>query len=160
MIVNQSDAQLSKRALILLAKDLRDELERIPGVKRIDFAGEEFDQFQVALNPDLLERYGVSFQEVLTAINREGGFIPAGQIETDLGERSIRIDTRKKPIAPLSNTRVLPGTVYAVKDLSVLAWWSKGFQRSPSATPLTGAFRISISDMNMKFIGVSGSIYD
>ena len=96
MLVERADAELSKRALILLAKDLRDELERIPGVKRIDFAGEEFDQFQVALNPDLLERHGVTFQEVLAAINREGGFIPSGQIETELGERSIRIDTRPR----------------------------------------------------------------
>jgi len=95
-IVKRADSQLRKRALILLAKDLRDELERIPGIKRIDFAGEEYDQFQIALNPDLLERYGVSFQEVLNAINRQGGFIPAGQIETDLGERSIRIDTRPR----------------------------------------------------------------
>ncbi|OUU20513.1 MAG: hypothetical protein CBC13_10565 [Planctomycetia bacterium TMED53] len=98
MLVNRPDDQLSKRALTLLAKDLRDELERIPGVKRIDFAGEEFDQFQIALNPELLERYGISFQEVLSAVNRHGGSIPAGQIETDLGERSIRVDTR--PRAP------------------------------------------------------------
>ena len=36
MLVERADSELSKRALILLAKDLRDELERIPGVKRID----------------------------------------------------------------------------------------------------------------------------
>ena len=96
MIVNRKDSNLNKRALTLLAKELRDELENIDGVKRIDFAGEEFDQFQVAIDPDRLERYGVSFQEVLRALNVQGGFLPAGQIETGLGEKSIRIDTRPR----------------------------------------------------------------
>ncbi|HIC22091.1 MAG TPA: efflux RND transporter permease subunit, partial [Planctomycetes bacterium] len=45
MLVNSDDGNLDKRALTLLAKELRDRLERIPGVKRIDLAGDEFDQF-------------------------------------------------------------------------------------------------------------------
>jgi len=96
MLVNSDDGNLDKRALTLLAKELRDRLERIPGVKRIDLAGDEFDQFLVSIDPKKLDRHGVTFAEVLGAISAHGGTLPAGELDTALGERFIRIDTRPR----------------------------------------------------------------
>lgn len=96
MLVNEKNGDLDKRALTILAKELRDQLERIPGVKRVDFAGEEFDQFEVPLDPHKLDRYGITFSEVLEALTNHGGSQPAGQVDTPLGERTIRVDTRPR----------------------------------------------------------------
>lgn len=96
MLVNAPHGNLDKRSLTILAKDLRDRLDRIPGVKRVDFAGEEFDQFQVSLDPEKLDRHATTFSDVLSALSSHGGSQPAGQIETSLGERTIRIDTRPR----------------------------------------------------------------
>ena len=96
MLTDTVNGNLDKRSLTILAKDLRDRLDRIPGVKRVDFAGEEFDQFLVALDPQKLDRHGCTFSEVQRSIATHGGTQPAGQIETSLGERSIRIDTRPR----------------------------------------------------------------
>ena len=96
MLVNSDSGNLNKRALTLLAKELRDRLEQIPGVKRIDFAGDEFDQFLVSIDPAKLDRHGVTLAEVLLAISAHGGTLPAGDLDTELGERFIRIDTRPR----------------------------------------------------------------
>ncbi len=94
-LLNQDGGRsLDKRALTLLGRDLRNQLESIPGVKRVDLSGDEDQQFTLALNSARLERYRVSFGEVLSALEWSGLSLPAGVARTSAGERTIVVDSR------------------------------------------------------------------
>ncbi len=85
---------LGKRALALLAKELRDRLELLPGVKRVDLMGDEAQQFLLDLDPDLLVRNRVTLTDTVAALRASGHSMPAGTLDTELGERTVRVDTR------------------------------------------------------------------
>jgi len=85
---------LDIRALTLLAKEMQTRLETIDGIKKVPLLGDRSQQFSVAIDPDLLQRHGVTFAEVAQALRDSGNSLPAGTLATDNGERLIRLDTR------------------------------------------------------------------
>lgn len=85
---------LSKRTLILLAKELRLRLEQVSQVKKVLLLGDSAEQYIVSLDPELLEKHRLTIQEVTAAMRKSGQAPPAGTIDTSNGERLIRIDNR------------------------------------------------------------------
>ena len=69
---------LSKRTLILLAKELRLRLEQVSQVKKVLLLGDSAEQYIVSLDPELLEKHRLTIQEV-TAAMRKSGQAPAGR---------------------------------------------------------------------------------
>jgi multidrug efflux pump subunit AcrB len=94
LIASNSARPLADRQLFLLAKDLRDRLETIPGVKRISIEGNRPEQFMVELDQTLLERHRVTYGEVVQALADAGVAPPAGTVDTIQGERLFRVDAR------------------------------------------------------------------
>ncbi len=94
LIAADPAALISKRSLALLAKDLRDEIEQIDGVKSVIIAGEEAEQFVVALNPARLEQHRLTVADVVASLRDAGVAPPAGIVDTGYGERLIRVDNR------------------------------------------------------------------
>ena len=82
------------RALVLLAKDLRTRLGQIEGVKEIALLGDDPEQFVVALDAAKLEQHRVTVSEVVAAMRSSGTSPPAGIVDTALGERLVRVDSR------------------------------------------------------------------
>ncbi|MCA8961164.1 MAG: efflux RND transporter permease subunit [Planctomycetes bacterium] len=87
-------APLDKRALTLLAKELRDRLELVDGVKRVGLMGEEAQQYVIALDPRLLSRHRLTPAEVVVALRATGRSLPGGTLALETGERTVRIDSR------------------------------------------------------------------
>ena len=85
-----------KRPLVLLAKELRNEIEALPQVLEVILLGDDAQQFTLALNPERLSEYGVDIHTVLHALRDSGQSLPGGRIVTALGERQIRIDDRHR----------------------------------------------------------------
>jgi len=111
---------LAARQLDLLAKDLRDRLEQLPGVKRIDIIGERREQFVVELDQAALQRHRVTYGEVANALAQAGGAPPAGTIDTAQGERLFRVDARYRTRADVMAVlvrRVGDGAQITVGDL-------------------------------------------
>lgn len=96
MLSRGSQGDLDDRALTLLATELQDRLERLEGIKRVDLAGISRQQFDIVLDPELLDRHGIALDEVLGALSSHNSTLPAGIVEGDVGELSIRIDTRPR----------------------------------------------------------------
>ena len=96
LVAKYNDLPLSKRSLILLAKNLRIRLQQISGVKDVILIGEDPEQFIVALNPGRLEQHRITTKEVVAAMRSTGFAPPAGSMNTQQGERLIRVDTRSR----------------------------------------------------------------
>ncbi len=94
LISDSSQEPLSKRTLLLMAKELRLRLEQIDKVKKVLLIGDNFQQYQVALDPDKLEEHRITLEQAASAMRFSGQAPPAGTIDTSNGENLIRIDKR------------------------------------------------------------------
>ena len=84
----------SNRALSLMAEEMKLHLRQIPGVKEVQLNGEYIREFHVYLNPRLLDKYGVTFDEVARALSEANISLPAGDYTHDGGEFVIVVDER------------------------------------------------------------------
>ncbi|WP_018126040.1 efflux RND transporter permease subunit [Desulfovibrio oxyclinae] len=96
----------SNRALTLMAEELKIPLERIEGVKEVSIEGEYTREFHVVLDPEKMRRFGVTFDEVATALDSANVSIPAGDFVSDSGEYVILVDERFRSREQVARTVV------------------------------------------------------
>ncbi|QKZ12223.1 efflux RND transporter permease subunit [Spirosoma sp. KUDC1026] len=85
---NMSPSQLYD----LIDKDLKPQLSNVAGVGQVTIIGGNERQIQVNVNAEKLRAYGVSIGQVSQAINAANTSYPAGQLETQESQFSIRFD--------------------------------------------------------------------
>jgi HAE1 family hydrophobic/amphiphilic exporter-1 len=106
------------------ADTLSDALERIPGVSKVSISGGREDEVHVIVDPALLDKFGLSIQQVTQAISLANTDIPAGSIETAGENYNVRLsgqinsiqDVQRVPITTLGGAPVL---VSDVADVSL-----------------------------------------
>ena len=96
----------SNRALSLMAKEMKIQLRQIPGVKEVELNGEYTREFHVFLNPELLDKYGLTFDDVATTLGTANVSIPAGDFTNDSGNFVIVVDERYRSTQQVSDTIV------------------------------------------------------
>ena len=82
------------RSLALMADVIKAPLRQIPGVKEVAIDGEYTREFHVYLNPEKLRGLGVSFNDVVTALEQTNLSIPAGKFRDQTGEFTIKVDEK------------------------------------------------------------------
>jgi multidrug efflux pump len=80
-----------ERVLVRLARDLRDELESIPGVLEAEISGDREELLEVIIDPVLLESYGISQSELLNLVMRNNRLVAAGALDTGEGSFAIKV---------------------------------------------------------------------
>jgi HAE1 family hydrophobic/amphiphilic exporter-1 len=78
VVVNIS-GNLPQRSLKLFGEELKTQLLKLPDVRNAQIEGEFEPEFHVALNPEKLRRFGVTFQQVGEAIRTANTKIPTGR---------------------------------------------------------------------------------
>ena len=76
-------------ALRGLAEDLQDTLQALPGVLRATLVGGQKREVRVEVDPQRLQHYGLSLEDVVEAVADENVSIPGGQL--DLGDISYAV---------------------------------------------------------------------
>lgn len=89
---------------------LKQKLEKIPGVGKIDLMGADKKQLMIKLDKTAMEYYGVSVNTVMSKLNSVNLNVPAGEIKQDKLDQSVRvigqfhsIDDAKNMLVPTSN---------------------------------------------------------
>ncbi|MGB2629990.1 MAG: efflux RND transporter permease subunit, partial [Candidatus Omnitrophota bacterium] len=82
--------EMTERQLQGYADALEDELEDINGVARIDKSGYRDKEMQVLVDSEKLEEYYVSIDEIESSLAQRNVSIPAGKMDTETTEYSIR----------------------------------------------------------------------
>ena len=82
MAVNVA-GDVSNKTLELLATELKTELRKINGVESVEKTGQYEEEFHVALSPQKLRKYGVSFYDATNAVKLANSRIPAGTYQKD-----------------------------------------------------------------------------
>ncbi|PKH85424.1 efflux RND transporter permease subunit [Colwellia sp. Bg11-28] len=76
-----------------LAKKIEDELLQLKNVSLVDLNIPE-DEISIEIKPNTLRKYGLSFDDVKKAINKYSANTSAGQLRTDVGIISVRVQNQ------------------------------------------------------------------
>lgn len=99
------------------------QIQQLKGVAEITVLGGEQREIQVNIDPEKLRFYQIPFQQVVEAINRAGLDVPAGNVQTDQVQNSVRLSGKFNELSAIENVQVampLPGASVYVRDLAVV----------------------------------------
>ena len=91
MIIINLAGEVGLMALKDVAEDLKDGLEAIPGVLEVRRAGGLEKEIKVQVDPQKLQYYGVSLNQLSNAIDRENTNLPGGTLEMGPTKYLIRV---------------------------------------------------------------------
>ncbi len=80
-----------ERTLVETARDLRDQLELLPGVLEVDIAGDREDVVEVLIDPVRAENYRQSQESLVQFIARNNELVAAGTLDTGSGRFAIKV---------------------------------------------------------------------
>ena len=114
---------LPERALIRIARELKDRLEALPGVLEADIAGEREELMEVIVDPLVMESYQLDFDAMLSMIRNNNLLVAAGAIDTGAGRMVIKVpgvieniqDVLDLPVKVSDNEVVTFGDVASVR---------------------------------------------
>ena len=113
-----------ERALIQIARNLKDRLESIPTVLKADIGGDRERLMEIIVDPVVLETYGVRFDQVIDLIYNNNKLVAAGAVDTGSGRMVIKVpgvvegleDVTSLPIKVDGDTVVTLGDVALVRS--------------------------------------------
>jgi len=73
------------------ARDLRDQLESLPGILEVDIAGDREDLVEVLIDPVRAENYRQSQESLIQFIARNNELVAAGALDTGSGRFAIKV---------------------------------------------------------------------
>jgi len=111
-----------ERTLLKLARNLRDELEGLPGVLEAEIAGDRDEVLEIVVDPLRLESYNVSYGQLLETVSRNNQLIAAGALDTGHGKFSIKVPGLFKTLDDILSlpVKVEDDAVVTVADITTL----------------------------------------
>ncbi len=82
---------LSERELITVARRLQDSIEAIPEVLEVDIGGDREDLLEIVVDPQVLESYGIDFDQLATLVSRNNQLVAAGSLDTGNGRMALKV---------------------------------------------------------------------
>lgn len=80
-----------ERMLNTISEELKDAIEGLSGVLEVDVGGERTELLEVLIDPTVFETYNISFEELISQINRNNRLIAAGAIESGAGRLVLKV---------------------------------------------------------------------
>ena len=121
----------SESELYELSKQIRDEVTRLPGISQAEITGLRPYEIGVEVSEDSLQQYGLTLEQVAQIIRSSSKDIPAGKINSKLGE--IRIRTLGQAYRQQDFERIIiisrdDGTRIRLEDIATI---NDGFTEDP-----------------------------
>ncbi|WP_288739928.1 efflux RND transporter permease subunit [uncultured Rheinheimera sp.] len=133
-----------QRGLKEFAKDVRDELKKLPGVSKVEVVGALDYEVSIEVSEHKLREYGLTFNQIVTAVRGSSVDLPGGSIKADNGNILLRAKGqayRQQDFADIvlinraDGTRLLLGDIAKVND---------GFVEMESYSTFNGKPSVSI----------------
>jgi multidrug efflux pump subunit AcrB len=101
---------LPDRLLVRQAETLRQRLLHVPGVKKVDLAGERPDRIFVNFSYARLTNLGVAPQDVFAALAKQNAVTPGGSIDTSGPQVFMRLDGELDDLQKIRDTPIVSGS--------------------------------------------------
>lgn len=100
--------------------DYLPQIQQLKGVAEITILGGEEREIQIKVDKEKLKLYKISLYQVVEAVNRSGIDLPAGKLQTDTENNSVRLVGKFNTIKDIQNVQIampFPGSPVFVKDI-------------------------------------------
>mgnify|MGYP006427670435 CR=1 FL=1 len=113
---------LSEAELINLGRALQDEIEGIAQVLEVDIAGDREDMVEIVVHPQVLDSYGIDYDELANRVARNHQLVAAGSLDTGAGRMSIKVPGVIKTLEELMTMpiKVVDGSVVTFADVATV----------------------------------------
>lgn len=120
--INLIGENASERSVYQTALTLRDDIESIPSVLAATLQGEREEVLEVVIDPDALNTYRISSEELLNTLQRNNRLIPAGSIDTGKGRFSVKVPAVVEQAADILNLPIRSSgdTIVTLQDVSTV----------------------------------------
>ena len=120
--INLIGGNASERSVYQTALTLRDDIESIPRCWPPRFRGEREEVLEVVIDPDALNTYRISSEELLNTLQRNNRLIPAGGIDTGKGRFSVKVPAVVEQAADILNLPIRSSgdTIVTLQDVSTV----------------------------------------
>jgi multidrug efflux pump len=106
--------ELPERTLLVIARSLQDQIEGLSGVLEVDIGGEREELLEVIIEPNKLEAYNLSLNDVFNFVTQNNRLVAAGALEQSAGRMVFKVpgvieglrDLQSLPIKRVGNTIV------------------------------------------------------
>ncbi|MDY6797566.1 MAG: efflux RND transporter permease subunit, partial [Pseudomonadota bacterium] len=82
---------MSERELITIARGLKDAIETVPEVLEVDIGGDREDLLEIVVDPQVLESYGIDFNQLANMVARNNQLVAAGSLDTGAGRMALKV---------------------------------------------------------------------
>ncbi|HTM21006.1 MAG TPA: efflux RND transporter permease subunit [Kofleriaceae bacterium] len=145
MYVALSSQKLAARDLTKLADDtVADRIQRVKGVGAVDLIGARDREIQVLVKPDKLAGFGLTVQDVASALKMQNVELPAGRVEQ--GQRELAVKTRGevRSLQEIADLVVAGGAGAGLIRISDVADVIDGTEEARSHSSIDGAPAIAL----------------
>ncbi len=91
VLVVNLHGSVPERTLVAIARQLRDELEALPGVLDAAIGGDREELLEVILDPVALETYNLEYETIINYVSRNNRLVAAGVLDSGEGRFSVKI---------------------------------------------------------------------
>lgn len=113
---------IAERALVSIARELRDEIEELNQVLEVDIGGDREEMMEVIIDPSTLEAYNLSFTDITSLVQRNNQLIAAGAMDRGAGRMVIKVPGVIAEIEDVLNLpiKVVGDTVVTFQDVATV----------------------------------------
>lgn len=86
---------VSEKALRSLADEVRDDLTALENISQVDITGVRPYEISIEVSEQTLRRYGLTFDQVASAVRQSSIDVPAGSVKTKGGEILVRTEGQR-----------------------------------------------------------------
>ena len=136
-----------------ISDDLKDEIEAIPEISKVNIKGLNARQININIDQDKMIANNVSFRSIEDAINFENMSISGGDLVSDHTRRSVRIDGEFKSVAEMNDIIIKyeKGNIVYLRDIL-----EDGVVKDGYVDPLTYARLDNLSVVSLQVVKKSG----
>ena len=82
---------VSENQLVFIARQLQENIEAIPEVLEVDIGGDREDLLEVVVDPQVLEGYGLDYQQLFALVSNNNRLVAAGSLDTGAGRMAMKV---------------------------------------------------------------------
>lgn len=91
MLVINLHGNIPERALVRLARDLKERIESVTGVLEVDLYGDREELLEVVVDPLVLESYGLAPADLYPVFSRNNQLVAAGSLDNLQGRAPVKV---------------------------------------------------------------------